>query len=68
MRVREVFWKTDSEVYYSMMRVRPIEIETARKQQPNLLGIPIMYSIAYNGEVDWFPDTMKGMPVVVTDP
>ena len=64
--IKEVGWRIDSN-YYPMMRVRPIEIIAARKQRPGFTGIPYMYALFSNGEVDWFPDSMRGEPIVTTE-
>lgn len=64
MRVMEVFWKMDDGIYFAMMQVRMIEIAEARKRRPGLLATPYMYALTYDGDVEWFPDSMEGMPVV----
>ena len=48
---------------YAMMAVRPAELLAARKKKPNLLGIPIMWTMI-DDEVYWFPDSLEGMPEV----
>jgi hypothetical protein len=66
-RIREVFWAIDNNLF-TMARVRPIELAAARKQRPGLMGVPRMYAILIDGDVDWFPDSMRGEPVVVLEP
>lgn len=67
LRIREVYWALDNN-FFVMARVRPIELTAARKQRPGLIGVPYMYAIFLDGDVDWFPDSMRGEPLVVLEP
>ena len=62
----QVCWRIDN-INYMLMQVRPNELRMVRKKCRDLLGIPYMYCVLDDGDVEWFPDSMQGMPVVRTD-
>ena len=62
-----VHWKIGANEY-PMMRVRPHEIELVRKSHSRQEGIPHVYALLSDGDVDWWPDCSKGMPIVYLDP
>lgn len=59
---RVVCWRL-MKCEYAMMEVSPQEVLYAKKRFPDLLGIPYMYAIS-DDDVEWFPDSMDGGPVV----
>ncbi len=59
----QVCWRIDN-IDFVLMRVRPDELRRFRKSAPGLLGRPYMYAMLENGDVEWFPDSMEGWPVI----
>ena len=59
----QVCWRIDN-IDYVLMRVRPDELRTARKNIPNMVTRPCMYAMLENGDVEWWPDCMEGWPVI----
>jgi hypothetical protein len=61
-----VYWQIGVHVY-PLIEVKPKEIEMIRVMYPNREGIPMYYSISNEDEVDWWPDSRQGMPIVEHD-
>ena len=51
-----------------LMQVLPEQIEIARRNAPNQLGVPHVWSRLPDGDFDWWPDTKMGYPIIYLDP
>jgi hypothetical protein len=63
----KVCWKI-ANMEYVMMQVRWKEMMVIKKKRPDELGIPTYYALTLYGDVEWWPDSKMGMPVVYLDP
>lgn len=61
----KVYWKI-GDICTQMIEVKIQEIQKARKRLPNMIGIPHVYAF-HDREVYWWPQCMRGEPVVKLD-
>lgn len=61
VRVR---WRI-GDVDYVMLHVTPADLARIKKDHPDMVGIPTYYAII-NDDVDWWPLSKEGAPVVDT--
>ena len=60
--VGQLYWRVNG-MDHAMMAVLPAELMAARKQCPDLIGTPYIWTMI-GDEVHWYPDSLEGMPVV----
>jgi hypothetical protein len=61
-KMMQFCWTLDN-IDYVLQKRHPMEIESMRRKNPGLMGIPVCYAMI-DGEPEWFPQTLQGWPKV----